>query len=371
MNCRKTASIAIVLLLSVLWTLPATAQAPNPLFIGVWFGHDPSDGSAGFIGVNGEFDAILIDINATGGCSQAGGGVYMGVVDGKDAEATTGAGVPDENVLKGPMNGVCQGNKDAKNIFFFSRYHPNIDQIEFRNAFFRRVVNLDADIWVKGAREMKTVSLSGWVFLNTILNQPPVLAPPPGAGADCTSPLPPELMSFGSFPNAQLAMCFLRFLDLRDIDLTGANLSGAFLAGTMLYKAILNSANLSEAELLNTTLSNAQLVGADLTRADLTRAQMFAANLTNADLSMADLSDSIFFNDGVGADLENANLLGAVLSGANLSRANLLNANLTGADLTNVIWSMTRCPDGTLSDFSDGDGLTCLNNLTPLINIFD
>jgi hypothetical protein len=147
------------------------------LFAGVWFGFDPNDGSAGLIGVNSQFDVVFVDLNATGGCSQAGGGVYMGVVRSKDVEATAGAGVPDENVLKGPMSGVCQSNKEAKDIFFFTTYHPDTDEIEFRTAFLRRIADLDADTWIVSAKEMKTVSLSGWVFFNTVINWPPACIP--------------------------------------------------------------------------------------------------------------------------------------------------------------------------------------------------
>ncbi len=64
--------------------MDSARHGPNPLFTGVWFGFDPNDGSAGFIGVNSQFDVFFVDLNATGGCSQAGGGVYMGVVRSKD-----------------------------------------------------------------------------------------------------------------------------------------------------------------------------------------------------------------------------------------------------------------------------------------------
>lgn len=152
-------------------TIPDLADS-NPLFTGVWSGFDPNDGSPAFIGISSKLDTVLVDLNATGGCSNAGGGVYMGIVDGKDVESATGSGVPDENVIKGPMSGVCQSNKDAVDIFFFSRYHPDADVIEFRGAFMQRVIDLDADIWVAGAKEMKTVSEAGWVFFNSVTNHP-------------------------------------------------------------------------------------------------------------------------------------------------------------------------------------------------------
>lgn len=323
MNCRKSASIAVLLFSSVLWTLPATAQTPNPLFTGVWFGFDPNDGSAGFIGINSIFETVLLDSDATGGCSQAGGGVYLGVVRDKAVEATTGEGVPDDNVLKGPMNGVCQANKDALNFFFFIRYHPNIDQIQWRDAFFRRVADLDADIWVSGAEEMKTVSLFGWVFFNTVINLPPLIAVPPGAGADCTDP-----PTIG--PGAQLANCpFLSGDDLSNQDLSNADLSGA-------------------------NLMMANLTGVDFSNANLSGANLFLAILT-------------------GADLINTNLSGANLGSANLTGANLTNADLSGADLANtnlntVLWLNTVCPDGTNSgdhvppgEFSE----TCVGFLGP------
>jgi len=64
----------------------------------------------------------------------------------------------------------------------------------------------------------------------------------------------------------------------------------------------------------------------------------------------------------VGADLQGADLHDADLTGANLTRADLRGATLTGATVKDVVWSETRCPDGTLSDQNGG---TCLGHLTP------
>lgn len=62
-------------------------------------------------------------------------------------------------------------------------------------------------------------------------------------------------------------------------------------------------------------------------------------------------------------NLSNANFTGANFTGANLTGANPKGAvGLSGATLTNVIWSRTECPDGTLSN---NDGGTCIGHLSP------
>ena len=128
--------------------------------------------------------------------------------------------------------------------------------------------------------------------------------------------------------------------DLSECDLRNANLSGA---------------NLSFANLESANLSNADLSDADLKNADLTWAYLISATLEGADLSNADLQVAIL----VDAFLRFANL-----SGTNLRNTNLLGAQLNGAFFLNdALWSGTTCPDGSNSNFPDGDGFTCLLNL--------
>jgi uncharacterized protein YjbI with pentapeptide repeats len=102
----------------------------------------------------------------------------------------------------------------------------------------------------------------------------------------------------------------------------------------------------------NTTLSGGYfldlaLAGASLAGSNFTGAHFNLANLTNANLS--------------NGNVKTANFTGANLTGANLTNANLLRATgLSSATLTNVHWSKTTCPDGTLSN---SDGGTCQGHL--------
>ncbi len=125
--------------------------------------------------------------------------------------------------------------------------------------------------------------------------------------------------------------------------------------------------NLGNANLAGAYLADAPLAAANIVNSNLQFATFALANLTGANLSNSNLSGSDFTGaDLAGANLTNANLKNAFLTGANLKGANLTNVNLTGAtglksaNLTNVIWSNTQCPDGTLST---RDGGTCQGHL--------
>lgn len=64
-------------------------------------------------------------------------------------------------------------------------------------------------------------------------------------------------------------------------------------------------------------------------------------------------------NPGPYADMHNCDL-----TGADLSYADLSSAVLSGAILTGAVWLNTTCPDSSNSNDDDGDGFTCLNNLS-------
>jgi uncharacterized protein YjbI with pentapeptide repeats len=165
--------------------------------------------------------------------------------------------------------------------------------------------------------------------------------PPPPVGVDCPN---------GLHPGADLLRC-----DLSGRDLSGLDLSGANLVLADLDYANLSYANLSGALLSQATLELANLSGATLMSANLERAHLYDTNLSGANLSAAYL---------LGAGLNRANLSGANLSGAFLDFASFLRADLSGANLSGAWWNQTTCPDDTNSEYNDGDGKTCLNNLS-------
>ncbi len=150
-------------------------------------------------------------------------------------------------------------------------------------------------------------------------------------------------------------------------NLANANLSGAYLLDLSLASASLANSNFTGAHLNLATLTNANLsssnfAGANLTGANLTGANLSSSNFTGANLAGANLAGANL----TGANLSSSNFTGANLAGANFTGANLGNADLLGATgvstatLTNVHWSMTTCPDGTLSN---SDGGTCRGHL--------
>jgi hypothetical protein len=105
--------------------------------------------------------------------------------------------------------------------------------------------------------------------------------------------------------------------------------------------------NLGNVSLPGAYFLDLSLAGANLGNSNLTGTHFNLATLTNANLSTSNFS--------------NANFTGANLTGANLTNANLRGATgLSTATLTNVQWSKTGCPDGTLSN---SDGGTCLGHL--------
>jgi len=128
-------------------------------------------------------------------------------------------------------------------------------------------------------------------------------------------------------------------VDLAGADLAGANLQRANLVNSKLVGADLKNANLDGARLIIADLSGADLSGASFKKAKLIGAILNDVNLNRANLSRADLSE---------AQLRNADLRCAILSKANLSGADLQGANLEGADLTDVRFSGTIMPDGSV-----------------------
>ena len=127
--------------------------------------------------------------------------------------------------------------------------------------------------------------------------------------------------------------------NFQGVDLAGANLQRANLVNSKLVGADLKNANLDGARLIIADLSGADLSGASFKKAKLIGAILNDVNLNRANLSRADLSE---------AQLRNADLRCAILSKANLSGADLQGANLEGADLTDVRFSGTIMPDGSV-----------------------
>jgi uncharacterized protein YjbI with pentapeptide repeats len=177
--------------------------------------------------------------------------------------------------------------------------------------------------------------------------------------------------------------------NLTGADLTSANLSEAILVNANLTGAILKFANLTRANLSGATLTGVRAIGIIGIPASLPTnwefvmgcivgpgANLAGANLIGADLAGADLAGiDLEVANLITANLIGANLIGANLAGVDLYLADLTRADLTGANLGpsyeidphliypnlgGVIWSNTRCPDGT---DSDNDGGTCVNNL--------
>ena len=112
------------------------------------------------------------------------------------------------------------------------------------------------------------------------------------------------------------------------------------------------------------TLFSAILVGADLRGSTMSTNASYAlftdADLTGATLTQATLFDS--FLDGT--NLSNtqfnfANARNANFTGANLTGANLNATDVTGADLTGVVWSGTKCGDGSSSASNGSSPESC------------
>ncbi len=183
-----------------------------------------------------------------------------------------------------------------------------------------------------------------------------------------------SLSSYPHLPSGayNLANANLSGAYLLDLSLAGASLANSNFTGANLNLATLTNANLSSSNFTRASFTGANLRGANLSSANLSGANLTGANLTGDNLGGANLSGANLSGANLGganlsgANLGGANLSGANLTGANLTRDNLANANLLGAiglstaTLTNVHWSMTTCPDGTLSN---SDGGTCRGHM--------
>jgi uncharacterized protein YjbI with pentapeptide repeats len=176
--------------------------------------------------------------------------------------------------------------------------------------------------------------------------------------------------------NGQDAVISLAAADLRGATLDGAELFGVNLDGANLERATMANARLTfgrlnQANLQRAVLDGALLVDTRLNKSDLRLATLSRADLSNASLFDADLRGVVAREANfTSANLISADLRGADLRGADLSGANLQNA-LVGddpadatvlTDLSDVTWSGTTCPDGSLSDANGG---TCAGHLKP------
>jgi len=125
------------------------------------------------------------------------------------------------------------------------------------------------------------------------------------------------------------------------IDWTGCNQAGR---------------NLSNANLREAVLTGANFAGANLSGAMLNGGQSFATQLAarGANFAGANLS---------GASVRNGNFIGANLTGANLTGADFGFSNLTQSNLTGVVWSGTRCPDGSFSNTNGTNPESCIGHL--------
>ena len=373
MKSKYSACSAVMILLSTLWTLPASAQSFE---IGVWY-RDLPDGSSTWLAFSGT-KFVAVNTNSNIACG------------GQVLAAYTDTYVVMDNTVSATLDVRCKGVP----TFDFPlnlTYDSGADTLNGIVAIFHKVNNGNPDPFIEIVRKWKSNSDAEWEFLGLVTNPPPVLAPPPGAGADCTAP--PNLG-----PGADLTNCDLAGTDFTGIDLNGADLSGANLSGanlreqdlrfTTLFGAILQAASLQFADLTGANLSGANLSGAFLNNTELINANLSGAILNNTELIIANLSGAILqsaslqfadltganlsganlseaflffanltFADLSGADLTFANLGGADLSGADLSDASLIGADLSQATVNNVVFANTICPDFTNSDSNGG---TCI-----------
>lgn len=149
--------------------------------------------------------------------------------------------------------------------------------------------------------------------------------------------------------SANLSEANLTSANLTNANLTNANMYGTALVGATLTNAIMVDTNLTYASLTNALATGVNLTGATLTAgligANLTGANLTDTNGTNADMTGTNLS----YTNMTDAIMINANMSGADLYGANLTGTNLTGAALDGAILSQVTWSATTCPNGTVS----------------------
>ena len=136
-------------------------------------------------------------------------------------------------------------------------------------------------------------------------------------------------------------------------NLTGTNLSGATLTGVSSGAIVGSPAALPSGwSLVTTGTDGGYLVG-------------FGANLNSASLQGSDLSGANFSGVTLAqAHMENSNLTGATLAGADLTGVDLVNdVGLSPASLTGVVWSSTKCPDGSFSNTNGTSPQSCIGHL--------
>jgi uncharacterized protein YjbI with pentapeptide repeats len=232
------------------------------------------------------------------------------------------------------------------------------------------------------------------------------------------------LIDGASFLNANLAGVNLEGSSARGATFTGANLTNTNLADTDFYRSFFSGADLTGADVAGASFIGAAIDGTDLTGVGLAAATIRGtypdydhldgrslvacpdtlpadwtctnqhlvgpgAVLTGVDLSGVDLNGRNFYETRFGsADLSNANLsnafltwasfYGGDLSGANLTGAmvygaRLDNVDLAGTNLTNAymdqsvvtgaMWSLTICPDASVSDANGTSPESCCGHM--------
>lgn len=135
-------------------------------------------------------------------------------------------------------------------------------------------------------------------------------------------------------------------------DLKSCDLAGIIFAGGSVARSDFRSANLFGSAFTRAPgfsgqhSTNASLFdGANLFGADFRNSFWSAVSFQGADMR------GIQYGGSDGTAFRNCDFTGANLNG--------------GSGLEDVLWIDTICPDGTNSNDADGDGSTCLNNLSP------
>ena len=330
MKSKYSACSAVMLLLSMLWTLPASAQSFE---IGVWYSPKPGGGSVwlAFSGTN----MVSVNTDANFLC---GGGVLAGYADTYDVI---------DDIVSGTTDVRCKGVAKF-NFDFELTYGLGGDDLTGLFLLFRRVNNADPDAFIEFVRKWKSNLSAEWETLSLLMNAPPVLAPLPGQGADCTNP--PKLVPGADLTNCDLAGTDLTGADLTGADLSGANLSGAIFAGTILTDADLTGADLFSADINSAIWGNTTCP--DTTNSDVNDGDGFTCNF-NLSSEPPCVPDAFELNE-TGFEAYDLGTLTDTAGGGGGNQDGITGAFCNGGNLVQYVrYPIFNPPNDPLLDHSD------------------
>ena len=327
-------------------TLPATSlRSTEKAFLRVWF--DEGDGS--FEKIGGDIALGAAPFALVSELSRGSPEIESKI---EQLEQLVASLTTQLDLLRTDLNTTIQANesKIMDNAAILAQIPASaIDPVLLAEVGYRKF----------SSRELIGLSLPGVDFSETDFENASIRSANLIDSSLANANLQGGIISDSNLSNANMGTANLSRVRLRQsrfdgMIANGASFNSAEVNGSIFTGASFVNADLSETDVKESDFSNASLQGSSLLNADLTGCIFISANLSSIDaqesnFSSTDLTDATLSGNLSGANFHTSTLTGADFSGSDLSDANLKDAiGFDPADHTNVIYSNTTLPDGTV-----------------------